>query len=375
MKSFNHFASLIIPVLIILFESVSFAQNVPGTFDENTFSGIITDSETGNPIPNVEVFISGTSIGCTTNNNGEYELHYMYLPVTLIAHHVSYNSFIKKIDSVTGKINIRLKPDVKPISEVKIAGKNNRKNNIRFFESRFIPNFKNKIKILNDSVLIFHRTETEFTAYSKEPLIIMNYLLGYKIKLLLKEFCIYKANRFNSPRLNLNSNEGNEMMLITGYFYFDTIPTYSDKIKTLYEKNRLLHYFGSYRHFLKAVYDQELQKQGYIIEVYPDDIKSNGFKQVNNLPDANKDSKYYIIEGEFLTVNFHTDKKGYPTTTNNLQSKYHHKVSYIYPGKGIVEIRSNGISPDFNFLIAGPMSPANNPANSFPEDYLPPVIM
>jgi hypothetical protein len=170
-------------LLLNVIYSISFAQ---ATFQEKiqskSISGIVTNSETGKPIPHVEVFISGTTSGCITDSLGIFNLKIPFVPCTLVADHVAYKSFIKTVENDISKLKISLTPSNYTVDEVTITGKNKRKRNLRFFYSHFISENKSEIKILNDSVLVFKRDKMEFIASSNEPLIIINQLLGYKIK-------------------------------------------------------------------------------------------------------------------------------------------------------------------------------------------------
>jgi hypothetical protein len=63
----------------------------------------------------------------------------------------------------------------------------------------------------------------EFIAKTKEPLIVVNHLLGYKIRLILEEFMVYSLDAPNGNRTRLNSLSGGEVMELTGYYYYETI--------------------------------------------------------------------------------------------------------------------------------------------------------
>src|SRR5690625_4287836 len=51
---------------------------------QETVSGRVVDSQTGEPLPGVNIFIEGTTIGTNTDANGYYELSLESLDVTLV---------------------------------------------------------------------------------------------------------------------------------------------------------------------------------------------------------------------------------------------------------------------------------------------------
>jgi len=159
------------------------AQATISKSEEFILSGTVINSETRKPIPHAEIFISGTTRGCISDMQGNFILEVPYIPCTLVADHISYESFITPIVNKNEVLEITLKTNVFSIEEVKISGKNKRKKNLRYFYSYFIRKNKNKFEVLNDSVLYFKSDKKEFVAYSNEPLIIINKILGYKTKL------------------------------------------------------------------------------------------------------------------------------------------------------------------------------------------------
>ena len=64
--------------------------------DKFTISGTITDAETGEKLSGVNVYIKGTSIGTTSNNDGFYSLT---LPITsyrITYRYIGYKTFEKE---------------------------------------------------------------------------------------------------------------------------------------------------------------------------------------------------------------------------------------------------------------------------------------
>jgi len=355
---------MLIPVFTLLFVSALQAQK------SKTFSGVITDASTQLPIPHAEIFISGTTSGCISDSSGYFILKVPFFPCTLVADHVSYESFIQAITKPEENFKIKLSPSTFSINEIEVSAKNKRRKNLKFFYSHFIRENRNQIKILNDSVLVFKRDEMEFFASSKEPLLIINYNLGYKIRLVLKEFSVYSLDRPNGNRTPLKSLRGGEVMQLTGYYYYEPIQASSLKKQESIEENRRISYYGSYRHFLKAVYDKNTKEQGYIIDPFPKDLEAMmvEIEQENPLHDV----ALIQIVADSLQVNYFFDDKKDPIPIDHLNDRYYlyHRKSMIYPTNEPFYLRSNGTSPKLSFVINGLMT-LKSFTNSLPEDYEP----
>jgi len=356
-------------VIFLLFILNSTAQT------KNTITGVITEATSGKPIPHVEVFISGTTIGTTTNKKGKFSLKVPFFPCTLVADHVSYDSFVKNIDGSEHEFQINLKPSLFAVQEIKVAGKNNRKQNLKFFYSRFIRENKKKIEVVNDSVLLFKSNRNEFIAYSREPLIIINRILGYRIKLSLISFRIYRTEFPGGREIPLKNKKGMEYGQISGYFYYKPIETNSLKEKLKYQRNRRKFYFGSDRHFLKSVYHNNVEEEGYEMQIYPKRKDLNGFKEYKNY--ANKNGgKNFLMDADSIKVTYKYGKDGYPFTYKTdkksiTYKSFYSETSKIYRKGNFFTIWENGTSPNLNFVIVGPLAPGTNFANQLPKDYSP----
>jgi len=162
------------------------------------------------PIPLVEVFISGSTFGSITNEEGKFELETSYLPCQLVASHISYAPYNKLIDFESRTdLFIRLIPYQHEIKEITVESKSRRKDNkgiivesmrrrkdnMELFKRGFLgwDDIANNCTILNDSVLSFKWDSLVFTASAYQPVLLDNPKLGYRIKIILKNFkLIYK---------------------------------------------------------------------------------------------------------------------------------------------------------------------------------------
>jgi hypothetical protein len=344
-------------------------NNSPAQF----LSGNIVDAKTNKPIKFAEVFISGTTSGCITDTLGNFNLKIPFFPCTLIADHVAYESFITPLKTNKEHLAIKLKPYIRLIEEVSVASKNLRKKNQRFFNTYFIQGNKKYIEVLNDSILTFNRNEMEFTASSHDPLIIINKFLGYKMRLVLDEFIVFYVDRPKGSRIPLNSFDRAEVVELTGHYYFEPLQSTSIQEQNFYEDNRRRAYFGSHRHFLKAIYNNEMWSQGYSIRNFPKEQKKSFVENKRVLPFA--DCKEFVIQADSLLVEYYYDSDGFPINIDDFENQTikRNQKSKIYPTKEPFLLYEFGISPNLSFTTDG-LKVFKSFTNSLPKDYDPEKI-
>lgn len=90
-------------------------------FQQNKITGLVTDAQTGEPLPGVTVIVDGTSNGTATDINGNYSLDVSNSEVVLS---FSYIGYISEKVAVSGqkKIDVKLIPDIKKLDEVVVVG-------------------------------------------------------------------------------------------------------------------------------------------------------------------------------------------------------------------------------------------------------------
>lgn len=350
-------------------EAQTTKYNKPEDF---TLTGTIVDSETQKPIPHAEIFISGTTRGCISDMQGNFSLKVPYIPCTLVADHVAYETFTTPISSRIDTLKISLKPAIILIEGVKVSGKNNRKKNLRFFYSYFVSNDKRNIEITNDSVLYFKRTNDDFIAYTHEPLIIINKKLGYKIKLRLKQFRLQKAEYPNGPKVPINSNEGFFYVQLSGHYLYEPIEPESLEELLKYKRNRSSFYFGSARHFLSSVYSGTCSQNGFTLETFPKTNDIVGIKHVKSY-DFHPNGKEFVIDCDSIQITYEYGRHRYPSSYSKRKNSANlmKEISIIYHSNTIFTIFNNGVSPDRDCIVVGPLAGFDRLAYHLPMDYNP----
>jgi len=255
-------------LLLLLSSNIAHPQS-------GSISGIVTDSISGHPVANLSVFIPFTTIGTTTNVKGGYVLD--RLPpgdYTLMFRHISYQSYSVPMTIASGEqrvLNLAVASNSYDINEVvKTGGKADPHAGYQLFKEFFLgdPNEVSCV-IQNPEVLRYYTDGDETTAYAREPLIIMNRHLGYRITYFLDYF------RFVA-------NQNSHITTAVGPFYAfagsavyedlsDEMPMWAGSWKSARENE----FYGSLKHFLACLYSDGLGINGYRVrKVY------DGFEDV-----------------------------------------------------------------------------------------------
>ncbi len=223
-----------------------------------TITGTVTDS-TGAPIPEANVFIASSMVGTTTNSEGQYTLLGIPLgTLRLVVSRIGYESshvdlFLREAKAYTQDFQIAEK--VYELGEVTVAGDNKRwQRQLERFTTIFIgesPNAEQTV-ITNPFVLDFSTRGGDLRAQASEPLIIENRGLGYKLTYFLNEFIAEP----NSWRWD-------------GEPLFEPLTPSSPEEAALWNARRDSAFYGSFRHFLLSVINDQVDSQGFKIYSRP----------------------------------------------------------------------------------------------------------
>lgn len=217
--------------------------------------------ENGQPLTNASIFISGSKIGTTTNDAGEFTLA---APLAgsfkLVATYIGYETIVQtlKPETTTHTINFTMKPAGNQLKAITITSKSNNswKRWGTVFTDEFIGRsvFAEKCKIENQDVIGFDYDEEKgiLHAYASEPIIVRNEGLGYIISVSLVNFDL------------LTSNNDIDYQ---GYYLFKEMEG-SAKQHALWERNRLKAYSLSFMHFARALYNHQLKEEGYEVRQF-----------------------------------------------------------------------------------------------------------
>ena len=236
-------------LLCIFFPVIAFAQ-------DGIITGVITNAETNKPLPRASVFLSNSSVGSASAEDGKFSLNYIRpgqytLTVTILGFEDYSKTVLVGREPI--RMDIQLKPKPLMLKEVTIISAADWKKNYESFRKDFIgvdENAKNCV-VTNPHVLNlqFNRTKQTLEASADEFLIVENKALGYRVKFLLKDFI---------------SDRVANIIAYGGERLFEELPGSASQKKKWHEKREEA-YYGSAMHFYRSLYTNKLSEAGFIM--------------------------------------------------------------------------------------------------------------
>ncbi len=246
-----------------------------------TIQGTVMASDTKKPLPAVSVYLNSTSIGTTTNDKGFFILRNIPSEkFKLIASSIGYETYAETIDpkKISGDIVIMLTPKPEQLDKIVLVpdDPNGWKKWGKLFTDLFIGtnSNSNQCHIENPDVIRLRMNpDHTLTAFAREPLVIMNYALGYEIKYKLEEF----EYDFNTKVVTYN-----------GYALFKDLGLSNKKKEMKYEQERKETYQGSLLHFMRTYFVNKLDDQGFEM------------RDLGNISNPEKDRAKYKFKLEWI---------------------------------------------------------------------------
>ncbi|HTJ14322.1 MAG TPA: carboxypeptidase-like regulatory domain-containing protein [Dinghuibacter sp.] len=220
--------------------------------------GRVTAADNGKPLAGASVFISNTSRGTVTDEKGMFVLD--NVPdgrYVLVISSVGYQTDLETIDSRYPQADyaITLRTKIAELGEVTVRAfdKDGYKRWGELFRENFIgtSDFARNCKILNPEVIKIHYAPKSRTlsAYSDGPILVQNAALGYEVQVTLDDFHYYLAN--GETRFSF-------------FPLFREMPGSPSK-KARWARNRNQAYFGSTLHFFRALYQDRVREEGFVM--------------------------------------------------------------------------------------------------------------
>ncbi len=239
--------------------------------------GRVVSEATGLPLAGASVYFNNTSIGTSTNAEGQFSLSLPDIDnAELIISSVGYQLLIYKPEAATIQnkaLVFKLTQKEEQLKEVLILTDQVRKKYLAIFEREFlgITEEASRSSIKNKKDIYFTKGDGKnvFRAYSDTPLVIVNKMLGYTISFELVEFFY------------------DEQSGRTSYFGYTRFEEMGNKNRWI--KNRKQTYYGSTTHFYKSLIANNLKKEGYQIYMIKPihlatDSSNNGDKNMSRQP-------------------------------------------------------------------------------------------
>lgn len=224
---------------------------------QQAIRGRVIDAGNHKAIASANVFLSNTSIGTITNENGEFAIeHFPSGRFDLVVSFIGYESYIISLSSnkLPEKLEAELKPKVNELQEVIVEPyeKNGWEKWGTFFIENFIGTsvFATDCKLLNSEVIKFRHNKKNNTlqAFANDRLVIENKALGYIL-------------RYDLIRFEYNFNA--RTFIYQGYPLFEEMEAKREGILKRWIANRQDAYFGSMMHFMRSLYRNKIVEQHF----------------------------------------------------------------------------------------------------------------
>jgi len=135
-------------ILLTLLLTLPLALNTAVYAQKSTthIYGTVLDNN-DNPIPGVNVFVSGTTIGASTNSNGEFRFFFKNMPddrYSLIFSNIVYKNFKYKFETPVEKnalsLKVYMEEDIKKLNEITVTAERDKKweKNYELFKEAFL---------------------------------------------------------------------------------------------------------------------------------------------------------------------------------------------------------------------------------------------
>lgn len=279
MKFFFHQSSKAI-VLFILSTSI-FCLSASAQNDRYEIKGKVLDASTGQPLQGASVFAQNTTLGVTSDEQGNFAIRLPDGGYSLTVTFSGYETEVVRVNnnSVTNSnLIFSLEPQVKSLEEISIVITNEVEDGWEkygtFFKDNFLGQsaFASQCVITNPEILhfFFYKKKNRLKVTATEPLLIDNPALGYRLKFAIDSFTT-----------DYNSNTS----LFIGYPLFEEMEG-DEEEQSFWYSNRTIAYKGSMLHFMRSLYDSALTENNFYIRFIFDKSKKKDVNLLEKLPDS-----------------------------------------------------------------------------------------
>jgi hypothetical protein len=277
----------LIPILLFSVAFPFFAQN-------NSIEGKVVDSKTNEPIAFASIYLSGTTIGVSTDKLGYYLIK--NIPkgkYNLVASIIGYKPKTIDISFLTDELksaNFFLEPVEYNLSPIEITGRipSEWYKQLEIFKNYFLGanDFATNCEIKNPYIINFAETDDTLSANASQPIIISNHALGYRIECNLLKFVYDKSSKFYR-------------YLVLSKF-IELTPSTPDSLKE-YQENRNTAYYGSRIHFLSSLINNiTFRESGFMVFINKALLKNvDEFVEHDTITD-----KYFLKFGDCIQIRF-----------------------------------------------------------------------
>jgi hypothetical protein len=224
-------------------------------------TGTVINAETNQPLQGASVFAQNSTLGTTSDAEGNFRLGLPQGGYDLIITFSGMEAESQRVSASEPHNNLvfKLKQKDNEMQEVAVVATTEVKDGYakygEFFMNEFIGQTTNSDQtiISNPDILKFYfsRKRNRLKIMAAEPLQIENKALGYKITYSLDSF----THEYDS-----------HVSLYTGYPLFTEMETSDFTQMQKWQEARKEAYSGSLLHFMRALYGKDLKKEGFEIQ-------------------------------------------------------------------------------------------------------------
>jgi hypothetical protein len=220
-------------------------------------AGHVRDGENGEPVPGANVFLASTTRGTSTSDGGAFTLRSVPMGIyDLVVSLVGYERRVTHLEIVKPEslyFDIRIKARAYQLGEVNVIGKSAERwrDNLRKFTDAFVgeTGHSGECTILNPEVLNLQTHGDTLIASADSVLHVDNRALGYRLDIDLASFS-WDVARDNGYFLT--------------YTRFREMPQAAGD-SARWAENRERAFRGSMKHFLKALYSDNLEAERFTL--------------------------------------------------------------------------------------------------------------
>lgn len=219
-------------------------------------AGQVTNAESGAGLPDVHVFISGTTAGTTSDEEGRFLLDAVPLGANrIVVSRVGYGRQAHDVvvrRPISFSMDFSLEPRVVDLEEIVITGEldPNWETHLTDFRRGFLgmTDRAAESEIRNPEVLSFRNEGGIFIAEAEGPVIVENRATGYRILYFLRTF----------------EKKGDETRQEGEALFTELLPS-SDEERERWDRARRDAYLGSSRHLFRQLFHAETKDAGFFL--------------------------------------------------------------------------------------------------------------
>ncbi len=220
---------------------------------QTTVTGRVTDAETGDPLPSVHVYLSGTATGTTTDLDGRYTLAGVPDgPHELVASFLGYEPGVASVQGGAQSVGFRLQPRSTHLSGVTVEADRSRWSHyLDAFQRALVGTTRDArgVRLLNPEVIAFDEEEDGLLrAVGEGPLRMENRSLGYLVEYDLMQFELL-----------------GDAVAFWGHARFEPLAPDDDRQRRRWARARQRAYEGSFAHFVHTLADGALGRSKFRI--------------------------------------------------------------------------------------------------------------